>query len=170
MSNGTNYFKYIGLEFIKFLIPISITFLTACFFSKLFSSKELFEIYVSAKINAHLTNEFFSILGAITILLGILFMIKSLSGFNVLDKFLTLILEEIPKNITIFGGAITGSIYALSWYSYSYDIVLKQTPMQIFLLGTFFAITFFIYAVALQYLIDQKKIKDSQQHVNSNNG
>ncbi|BCB01543.1 hypothetical protein ATCC19606_38780 (plasmid) [Acinetobacter baumannii] len=97
-------------------------------------------------------------------------MIKSLSGFNVLDKFLTLILEEIPKNITIFGGAITGSIYALSWYSYSYDIVLKQTPMQIFFLGTFFAITFFIYAVALQYLIDQKKIKDSQQQVNSNNG
>jgi hypothetical protein len=167
MITGNNYFKYVGLEFVKFLIPIFITFLTACFFSKLFSSKELFETYVAAKINAHLTNEFLSILGAITVLLGVLFIIKNLSGFNILDKVLNLILEEIPKNITIFGGAITGSMYALSWYSYSYEVILKQTPMEIFALGTCFAITFFIYAVTLQYLIDRKKLKDKQQSENS---
>ncbi len=163
MEEKISHFKYAGMELIKLLIPIFLTFLTAYFFSKMFSSKELFETYILSKVHVNLTNEMFSIFYAITTLIGIIFIFKKLFEFDVLDNILDLILEEIPKSIRVFNGAITGSIYALAWYSYSYNFPLDQTPFKLFLLGTVFAIIFFLYSFTLQYLIDRKKIRDNQR-------
>ncbi|MFW1774765.1 hypothetical protein [Acinetobacter seifertii] len=116
MSSTSNSFKYLGLEIIKFFIPIVLTFLTACIFSNLFATKELFETYVGSKIHNLLWREFFSTLGAITLLLGILLIIQKLSGWGKLDYLIDLILYEIPKNTYLFGGILTGAMYAFSYY------------------------------------------------------
>ncbi|MBJ8504398.1 hypothetical protein [Acinetobacter seifertii] len=157
MSLISNSFKYLRIEIIKFFIPIALTFLTACIFSNLFATKELFETYVGSKIHSYLWREFFSTLGAITILLGILLIVQKFSGWDKLDYLIDLILYEIPKNTYLFGGILTGAMYAFSYYVFTYDIQLDKTPFQIFVLGSFFGLTFFLYACGAQYLLDRKK-------------
>lgn len=160
MSLISNSFKYLVVEIIKFFIPIVLTFLTACIFSNLFATKELFETYVGSKIHGYLWREFLSTLGAITLLVGILLIIQKLSGWDKLDYLIDLILYEIPKNTYLFGGVLTGAMYAFSFYVFTYDVSLDKTAFQIFGLGTFFGLTFFVYAYGAQYLLDRKKRKD----------
>lgn len=156
----SNSFKYLGIEIIKFFIPIVLTFLTACIFSNLLATKELFETYIASKIHNYLWREFLSTLGAITSLLGLLLIIQKFSGWDKLDYLIDLILYEIPKNIYLFGGILTGAMYAFSFYVANYDIPLDKTALQIFALGSFFGLIFFLYAYGTQYLLDKKKRDD----------
>lgn len=160
MASISNSLKYLGMEIVKFSIPIFLTFLTAFFFSNLFSTEKLFEIYVNSKIHNYLWREVGATFGAITALLGLILIIQNLSGLKWLDHLIDLVLYEIPKNIYLFGGVITGAMYAFAFYVWSYDVPLDKSASQIFGLGSFFGFTFFVYACGAQYLLDKKKGND----------
>lgn len=162
MALLSNNFRYLTLEIVRFYIPVVLTFLTAFFFSNSFSTEALFEFYANSKIHEYLLREILATLGAITALLGFLLIIRTFSGFAALDHLIDLILYEIPKNIYLFGGVLTGAMYAFSFYVWLYEVALNRTPFQFFVLGTFFGMLFFLYAFGAQYLLDRKKRRDIQ--------
>ncbi|MEN4984060.1 hypothetical protein [Acinetobacter modestus] len=152
-----NICRYTGIEIIKFLLPVIITFFSAFVFSNMFSNEKLFESYLLSRIGENLSKEIFSILIAITLILGIIVIIQRVSGLSWLDKLIDLLIYEIPNNIYLFGGVVTGSMYSLACYSSLNNTNLDQTPFQIFILGSFFALIFFSYGSVINYFLVKNK-------------
>lgn len=160
IPNNFNTIHFVFIEFCIFISQVAVIFFVAFFISHMFSSESRFTEFITSKMNAHTMTELVLTLIAVTLVLGILAILKQISSSALLEKIVSEVINDLPRTIYLFGSSITAITLSVAVYINIHpEEAIK--PFKYFASAAFFALSFFTYGCLLKYFLLPTSIREN---------